>query len=80
MSIQLTMKVETLERQVIALEQRIGDLEYCLRGISEVRDPDVDPKSLRMGMASLSELIERVTHLEQTAARKPGPKPKDSNG
>lgn len=69
-----------LEARVTELERRVADLEHCLRGISEIRSPDADPKSMSEAMASLGELIKRVTLLEQTAARKPGPKPKDSNG
>ncbi|KVP90717.1 hypothetical protein WJ95_09425 [Burkholderia ubonensis] len=56
-----------LEAKVAALEARVAELEFML-----ARTGSQD---------ALQRLYDRLTALEQTAARKPGPKPKDvSNG
>lgn len=53
-----------LEAKVTALEKRIDELE----------------NSLRVTQMALAGSRQRIADLEATAARKPGPKPKDSNG
>lgn len=62
MSIALSAKVDTLERRVAALEERLGSQSDSL-----IRALDGWERALR-----------RLDDLERTAARKPGPKPKDA--
>lgn len=62
MSIALSTKVDTLEQRVAALEERLGSQSDSL-----IRSLDGWERALR-----------RLDDLERTAARKPGPKPKDA--
>lgn len=58
-----------LEAEVDALKRRLAELENKFL---------VGPTP--SGMHIIEQLSRRLTQLEQTAARKPGPKPKESNG
>lgn len=64
MSIALNAKVEALEKQV----NQLADAHLRLQ------------VQLIDAMDRLLKVNERIAALEQTAVRKPGPKPKDANG
>lgn len=60
-----------LEAKVTELERKIALLEYKLAGITTNVPQDA-------GFDNLNAAFQALRSLEQTAQRKPGPKPKDA--
>jgi hypothetical protein len=80
MSIATEARVAELEKEVAELKRMVGRHDWNLTGWRNAAGDmgfDGGPHSVTF---ALRDAIKRIEELERTAARKPGPKPKESNG